>query len=112
MSADTAREGRPFAYYAGRFSCFVFAIVYGTARVLGGPNTIPDWVALSLIGLGLVLATVAMCATDPERNIRGPAIAGILLNAFLMYAYAADFVKARAQERPHTEVQRNSGGHR
>ena len=73
---------------------------------------IPDWVALSLIGLGLVLAIIAMCATDPERNIRGPALAGIFLHAFLLYSYGGDIIKAHARELPHTEVQRGSGGRR
>jgi len=73
---------------------------------------IPDWVALSAIGLGLLLAIVAMCASDPERNIRGPALAGILLHAFLVYAYGVDIIKAHARERPHTEVQRSSGSRR
>ena len=98
---DTPTPPSSFSHQAAKLSwvCPIIVFLLLTFGKQAGARAIIELVALLLIVVGFVFGVVALFGirTHGRSGILAPAIAGIIINALLMFIFATNFLAARSR---------------
>ena len=98
---DTPTPPSSFSHQAAKLSwvCPIIVFLLLTFGKQAGARAIIELVALLLIVVGFVSGVVALFGirTHGRSGILAPAIAGIIINALLLFIFATNFLAARSR---------------